>query len=415
MLLSTYTMFPSASAVTLALLLAFGLLTLWHPARWPLSLFQAGIFLLAALWGARLIRSPFPPRTGFPALPLAAATLWAALHLAFGWTVYRFPTWEALLYWSVATLLYLLARQLFDDHPLRRRFLRALVFFAFALSVLASLQYFSSQGRVFWIFPMPYATPLATFQYRNDYSAFIELLFPVALYEALKDRRRALLFTAIAGVMYASVIAGASRAGSVLVSLEILLILLLARRAFPERGVRSTLSRAALFAAIFTAVVGWQIVWGRFFQPDPYVGRRELLLSSIAMVRDRPLTGFGLGAWPTAYPAYALVDTGQFANHAHNDWAEWAAEGGLPLFLLMLSLALWSLRPALRSVWGLGVPIFFLHCFVDYPTRRLPLAACLFILLAALAASRSAPLFPRTETWYDCKCAPDGGAHEPAT
>jgi O-antigen ligase len=391
-------MLPAAFAA----LLFFGLLTLWVPARWPLSLFQAGMFALALPFAARLIRSDQRLLTGFPAIPLAATVLWPLLQLATRSTLYRYVTWEALLYWATALVVYLLARQ-FLDPPLRRhRFLRVLLYFAFALSILAAIQLFSSQGKVFWIFPMPYAPPMATFQYRNDYSAFIELLLPVALFEALANRRRALLFTAVAGSLYASVIAGASRAGSVLVTSEILLVLLLAlfRRDLPGHTVRSALAQAAVFAAIFTAVVGWQIVWGRFFVPDPYIGRRELLLSSIAMVRDRPLLGHGLGAWPDAYPAYALFDTGHFANHAHNDWAEWAAEGGLPFLLLVLSLALWTLRPALRSIWGLGVPVFFLHCWVDYPTRRLPIAAVLFTLIAALAV-KSPRGEPMSTMWDD--------------
>jgi len=384
----------------LAALLFFGLLTLWVPARWPLSLFQAGMFALALSYALRIARSSAPFFTGFPALPLAGAVLWALLQLAAGATVYRHATFEALLHWATALVVYLLVRQLLEAPPARHRFLRALLYFAFALSVLASLQLFSSQGKVFWIFPMPYAPPLATFQYRNDYSAFIELLLPVALFEALADRRRALFFTAIAGAMYASVIAGASRAGSILVTLEIVLVLIvaLARRDFPAPRARSALAQVAVFAAIFTAVVGWQYLWGRFLVPDPYVARRELLLSSLAMVRDRPLLGHGLGAWPDSYPAYALFDTGAYANHAHNDWAEWAAEGGLPFLVLILSLALWSLRPALRSLWGLGIPVFFLHCWVDYPTRRLPIAAILFVLIAALAASRHAQARPNAVT-----------------
>lgn len=376
----------------LAVLLAFGLLTLWIPGRWPLSLFEAGAFALALPYALRIARASTPLRPGFPALPLAAAVLWAPLQLALGSSAYPHATFEALLFWASALALYLTARQLFEASSRRRRLLRLLVWFAFALSVLGSLQYFSSGGKVFWLFAMPHALPVATFPYKNDYAAFVELLLPVGLFEALADRRRALLFTVVAGSLYASVILSASRAGAVLLTFEILLILLLSllRRDLPGATLRRVLCRAAVFAAIFTAMVGWQVLLGRFFQPDPYVGRRELLLSSIAMVRDRPLLGHGLGAWPDAYPAYALFDSGAYANHAHNDWAEWAAEGGLPFLALMLALALWTLRPALRSLWGLGVPVFFTHCWVDYPTRRLPLAAVLFVLIAALAASRHA-------------------------
>ena len=39
--------------------------------------------------------------------------------------------------------------------------------------------------------------------------------------------------------------------------------------------------------------------------------RRELVQSSLAMIHDRPATGFGLGAWAIAYPGYALYDDGR--------------------------------------------------------------------------------------------------------
>ena len=37
-----------------------------------------------------------------------------------------------------------------------------------------------------------------------------------------------------------------------------------------------------------------------------------------------------MGTWPEAYPGYARFDDGSFVNQAHNDWVQWAAEGGLP-------------------------------------------------------------------------------------
>jgi len=104
------------------------------------------------------------------------------------------------------------------------------------------------------------------------------------------------------------------------------------------------------------------------------------------MIRDRPWMGFGLGTWSTAYPGYALFDNGLFANQAHNDWAQWAAEGGLPFFFMMLSIAIWSVRAAARSVWGVGIVAVFLHCLVDYPIQRPALAGLFFVLLGVLAA-----------------------------
>ena len=62
------------------------------------------------------------------------------------------------------------------------------------------------------------------------------------------------------------------------------------------------------------------------------------------------------------------------------------AEGGVPFLLLLASVALWSVGPAFRSVWGLGLLFVFLHALVDYPMQRLGLAAWVFVLLGTLAA-----------------------------
>jgi O-antigen ligase len=96
----------------------------------------------------------------------------------------------------------------------------------------------------------------------------------------------------------------------------------------------------------------------------------------------------GLGTWSTAYPAYALRDNGLFANQAHNDWAQWAVEGGLPFLLLMLWIAVRSVRPALRSLWGIGVLAVFVHSLVDYPLQRPALAGFFFVFLAVMESAR---------------------------
>ncbi|MBK5292068.1 MAG: O-antigen ligase family protein, partial [Acidobacteriia bacterium] len=97
-----------------------------------------------------------------------------------------------------------------------------------------------------------------------------------------------------------------------------------------------------------------------------YQARQELMLSSIAMVGERPWMGFGLGTWATVYPAYARFDDGLRDNQAHNDWAQWAAEGGVPFVMMIAWWAGCVGRPAWRSVWGVGVLIVLVHCLLEY-------------------------------------------------
>ena len=78
----------------------------------------------------------------------------------------------------------------------------------------------------------------------------------------------------------------------------------------------------------------------------------------------------GLGAWPLIFPRYALYDDGTFVNQAHNEWAQWAEEGGVPLLLLMFALAIVTVPRAIGSVWGISVIAVWLHALVDYPFQQ---------------------------------------------
>ncbi len=392
---------PRASFMTDALLglLCCGILSLWVPDRWAAAFYQAGAFLLAALWSLRLIVRPSAVEFTPALVPLAAVVLGGFAQLAFKTTVYGWETWNAVLNWSGNLVLFFLTLQLFTDDRLRRRFLTASLYFGFALSGLSTLQMFTSGGRIFWLFPSGYSDfVLGPFVYRNQYAAFIEMILPLALYQALRDPRRAFRSWVMVAIMVASVVAGASRAGSLLVFAEVLAVplLALAWRALPPRAVTLALGKFFLLSLVAMSVVGWEFLWQRFQQADPYAVRREMLLSSLEMVRERPGTGFGLGTWATAYPRYALYDDGLFANQAHNDWAQWAVEGGLPLLLMMLAFAALLARPAVHSLWGLGILSVLVHCLVDYPLQQRPALAGWFFALAGVlaAAARAEPRRP---------------------
>jgi O-antigen ligase len=382
------------SAAALATLLFAGILTQWVQHRWAVSLFQTGAFALAICWAIWFALRPFALEGSVLLVPLSAASMWGLLQLAFGQTVYRWETWDSVLKWGTNLTVFFLALQIFSEPALRERFLRAILYFATVLSVVGSIQMFSSDGRIFWLFPTEYKEfVVGPFVYHTQYAGFIELVLPLAVVGALEDRQRMLSYAAIAAALYASVIVSASRVGTVLVSAEILAIFLLAPRrsqlSMRARGL--TLALVTGFALLFTAVVGWQTLLHRFFQSDPYAVRREFLQSSLAMIRDRPWMGFGLGTWSTAYPRYALFDNGLFANQAHNDWAQWTVEGGVPFLLFMLWIAARSVASAVRSLWGIGVVAVFAHSLIDYPLGRPALAGFFFVFLGVIESARRSP------------------------
>ena len=380
--------FQSLSAYFLAFIMAVAVLVMFmlRLAINP-TLFQAGLFLLGAAWAIALMIRPFELRFSSVLIPLSATVGWGLFQIYTGHTLGPWNTWVAVLVWFGNLVAFFLAMQVCASSRVRRRFLDTLLYFAFVLSVVSVVQYFSSDGKVFWFYDTYYKGVLGPFVNRDQYAAFIEMVLPLALVQALRGGPQSLRFAVIAAAMYATVIAGASRAGALLTTAEIVVIpaIFWAKGKFGREKLRSVTINIGLLALVFVAVVGWAVLWARFQDPDPLKGRREVLTDTISMVRAKPYFGFGLGMFRTAYPAYASVDFGVIVNNAHNDWAEWAADGGIPFSLLMVWVAVWSLPKAFKTIWGVGLIAVFAHSFVDFPLQRPVLEVWMFALLGALA------------------------------
>jgi O-antigen ligase len=376
------------AAVLFAALLFYAVLTLWVPGRWAWSLFQVGVFLLAGwrVGRARSIRLT-------PALAtLAVAAAWPLVQVAAGGSVNGGETWMAALNWASFLVVYLLATDILSGARERYWFLGAISLGGMTVATAAVLQDYSSAGKIFWLFPSGYTDGvLGPFVNRNQYAAWVELLLPAALYLAATARRRA-LYGVAAAILLGSVIAGASRAGSALAVGEVLAVALAlaARRAAPRRAVALWAMQVGCFAAIAIAVVGWQGLRDRLEATGTEALRVDAVRASLAMTRDRPWLGSGLGTWARMYPRYAGMDTGLVVNQAHNDWAQWAAEGGLPFLLVMILFAGLLCKPAFRSIYGLGVAAFLLHALVDYPMQQRPALAAWWFAMAGAVCARGA-------------------------
>jgi O-antigen ligase len=363
------------SAHFLALVMAIAVSAMFIPRPWinP-SLFQIGLLLLGIVWTISLAIHPRRLRLSLPMLPLAGAVLWGLLQLGTHWTSGRADTRAAVLIWLGNLLAFVLVAQVCASPRVRRQFLDALLYFAFVLSIVATMH----------LLPIGDSTSMGPFVNHDQYAAFIEMVLPLALVRALDGGSRAMRFSIISAALFASAIAAASRAGALLATAEIVVVpLALWGRRFrlPTRSVGALW----LLALVSVAVAGWAALWGRFQDPDPLRGRRVMLTDTIAMIRSRPWTGFGLGTFRTVYPAYASVDFGAVVNHAHNDWAEWTADGAIPFGLLLLSIAIWSIPKAFRTVWGIGLLAVFIHATVDFPLQKPVLELWLFALLGALS------------------------------
>jgi O-antigen ligase len=316
-------------------------------------------------------------------LSLAGILTWGVFQLALGATVYRYATLQSSLRFAALTATAWISFYVFDSAGVRTEFLRAFAWFGMAVAVVAVLAYFTSPGKVFWAFDAPYPDVWGPFLSRNNFAQFLELTMPVALWFALRDPAGSALYLCFGAIMLASGLASTSRAGSSILIVEAMTVLWMRRKSPLVRRVGWGLVSATILLA---AIPGIGSLVGRLDAPDPYEGRREIAESALAMISSKPWTGFGLGTFSTVYPAYAVFDVGQSVEQAHNDWLEWAAEGGIPFAAVWIGLALWSSRPAVRTVWGLGILGCFVHGVVDYPFARFGISAWIFLLLGMLAA-----------------------------
>jgi hypothetical protein len=244
--------------------------------------------------------------------------------------------------------------------------------------VASVLAYYTSPGKILWFFPSPYPDVWGPFLSRNNFAQFLELALPVSLW--LGSTGRGTPYHWMGAAILACGLASASRAGAVVLVLEAAAVFLLARPAAPRR----LIPQFWLAVLAMAALAGGEALVHRLEDPDPFRDRREISESSLQMIAARPWAGYGLGNFATVYPEFARFDPGAVVGHAHNDWLEWATEGGWPYAGVWMLLAISVTRPAFRSIWGIGVPAVFVHALVDYPFARFGVAAWLFILAGAL-------------------------------
>lgn len=293
--------------------------------------------------------------------------------------------WNSVLFWFTAAVITLLAAQVFRDRHLSTRFRLYFVFFGSAVCVLDLLEEASHTSKYFWLIQSKYATINGSFAYWNNFAQFVELFLPVTLWLALKSEKPVTPFLLLSGLQIGAVVASGSRAGSALVIIELLAVLWLAYLRHRNRAFLFAAAFSLAVSAVFVIAAGSETLSYKLQQKDQLAVRRYINEASLDMIRQHPFTGWGLGTYVPVYRMFARYDDGTYVNRAHNDWLQWTAEGGIFFAALMLIVFAWSIRPAIRSVWGIGLIAVCLHAAVDYPFARFGVCGWYFALIGMLS------------------------------
>ncbi len=137
--------------------------------------------------------------------------------------------------------------------------------------------------------------------------------------------------------------------------------------------------------------------------PKPYKEetlheRTRPVRDAMAMLQERPWTGFGGGAFYNAFTRYKVESTLYSYNHAHNDYVEIAADVGLVGLLLLATAVLMTAWRVFRLMQdgssahargvaagvGMGLLCALLHALVDLNLQINANAMTLTVLLAVV-------------------------------
>lgn len=391
-------------------LLFFSPLAFGATENWAIFVLEAGTILLFALWvWSRSTSEEWRVRNHPLFRPMTLLAAVVAIQLVFGWTAYRHDTFfQAALYLAYGLLVFLVGQTLRKSSQAKALAV-AITGYGIALASFALLQGLSPNGKLYWIRPShgwiygPYVS-------HNNYAGLMEMLVPVPVVFCLTRYaagQMRLVIAAGAALMAGTIFFSGSRGGMISFAAEMILFAVVMLKI--QKG-----TKLAAGAGIFAVVTAALLMWVGGVELSKRVAtigtetRQELSgglrwtidQDGVRMFAHKPVLGWGLGTFPTAYPRYRSFHTTFFINDAHNDYLQMLVETGLAGFAAVL----WFLVVTYRNAFGkladwpddingavtlaclLGITGIVVHSLVDF-NLQIPANAAWFYVLCAVAAS----------------------------
>lgn len=364
---------------SLLAVLAFGTVEVWS-----LAAFEINALMMAVILGLlQMVDRRFDWRALLPSLPLWLLLAWALLQtvpFAVGQPQTGPP--ESLPAQPLPTVSFdpqatreaaakLLALAIYFStalvvlrHPTRLQLTaRALSVFGLGISLLAIVQRLTWNGKLYWIRPVSaFVAPFGPYGNYNHFAGLIELLFPLPLAWLIFSRCRLdeRIFHGVAvTLMVTAAVLSMSRAGILSIGIQLLafgFLMVMNRR-------RSALPLVILVAVILLSLwIGYEPLQRRLSSfssgasEHSVVTRLSYWKSSWRIFLDHPLTGVGLGAFPTVYPSYGSSSSRyERLEQAHNDYLQLLTDTGVVGGVLMGIAGIFIVRTWFRLIRRLSM------------------------------------------------------------
>lgn len=397
-----------AIRIAIPLLVTFAVLAYGAVQPWSQAVLEIAAAVLLVIWAWKASAGgQIELRWNAVVLPLGGLVILALAQWAGGLTIYAYVTKVATLRLAAEWILLFLTIQAFRTPRQWKNLVWFLMSLAFAVSVFAIIQSFTSNGKIYWLQALHSGgQPFGPFVNRNDFAGFVELILPLGLSLLLFDgerQERRLLVGLFVVFPAAALLLSASRAGVVSFLIEVFLLGILSG-VYGRRSRRWLLAGIAAAIIVLAAWLGIGYTFQRFAKGNStevsLINRLEITRNTWRLFLSRPLLGTGMGTFETAYPRYQTHYVGLIVNHAHNDYIELLSDGGIVAAALGLAF-LWILyrkglrnlrraRTALtRSLYAGAIVActgLLAHELVDF-NLHIPSNAIIFLVLAALATA----------------------------
>ena len=205
-------------------------------------------------------------------------------------------------------------------------------------------------------------------------------------------------------IMVIALVMSRSRSGNTAFFVSLMVTGLLALLLMRRKTLGTTILLGSLLIidiAIVGTFFGVEKVAERIQQTSAeHESRDEVTRDTLSLWQSEPVTGIGPGAFIATFPAFkgADITSDRYYNNAHNDYAQFLVEFGLPGFILLCMVggtALWWAMTAMRQrrsrfFQGLGfgctmaMIAYLVHSATDF-NLQIPANAAFFSIILALA------------------------------
>jgi len=400
-------------------LLLFGPLAFGAVEPWSIFILEFGASLLFLVWMIQQIRSSALRVTRNPLfLPMFVFASLILVQLATGRSAYKYETSsKALLYFAYGMLCFL-AVQCLRRASQAKKLALILSIYGSSVALFALIQSLAPNGKIYWLREAhlggwiygPYVN-------HNHFAGLMEMLVPIPLVFCFTRYAHGVKRTiagVAAAVMASTIFLSSSRGGMSALAIEMTFFaaVVMTGRKRPK---------AVIVGGIFLLVVFGLLTWVgggelanrmasiRTEAKAEMSGGMRLAIDrdSLHMFMQKPVLGWGLGAFPVVYPQFRSFYTNFFVNEAHNDYLQLLVEMGALGFATMLWFLVVLWRTGLKKLhdWAvningavtlaalLGCTGILVHSFVDF-NLHVPGNAALFYVLCIVAASE--PLLQST-------------------